>query len=199
MDVHGDLNLRGNALSNFYIKPDTEFPANPQPGQMVFRRKKLYICAEIKVGLPVWLPLTQELEAYIHQQNAPLQAWTISHNLNCATPFVQVYDETGRMVVPDYIDGSTKNQVVISFSTAQAGTAIIQMGSTSGAPKENYVFSAEYVDLNTWVVNHGLGYYPDVTVYVGNEQVSPDSITHNSTMQATISFSVPTTGYVRCI
>ena len=199
MKHYGDIDLNQNQLMNAVIPTSTGFPAVPVVGQLVFMNKKLYICTEIQSGLPAWVPMTQEIDSFVYQQSSAATAWTINHNLNAATVFVQVYDNNGHMLIPDYIDVSVFNQVTVMFSAAQAGTAVIMLGSLSGSPKEVIAYTNSYTNLSVWVVNHNLGYYPEINCYVGGELVQPLSIVNNSTSQATVTFSNPETGTVRCV
>lgn len=199
MKYYGDIDLNQNQLMNAVVSTSTGFPTVPVVGQLVFMNKKLYICTEIQSGLPAWVPMTQEIDSFVFQQASAETAWTIVHNLNTAAAFVQVYDTNGLMLIPDYVDTSVFNQVTVMFSAAQAGTAVIMMGSLSGAPKDIIAFTASFTNSDTWVVNHNLGYYPEINVYVGGELVQPLSIVNNSTTQATITFSAAETGTVRCV
>lgn len=199
MKYYGDIDLNFNQLISAVLPTDLDFPATPVAGMLLFKNKKVYICAEIVSGLPVWIPMTQEIDSYIHTQTSADTAWTIPHNMNVATVFVQVYDTNGLMLIPDYVDTSVFNTVTVMFSAAQAGKAIVMLGSLSGAPKDIIAFTADFTNETVWVVNHGLGYFPEINCYVGGELVQPVSIVNNSTTQATVTFSSPETGTVRCV
>jgi hypothetical protein len=50
-----------------------------------------------------------------------------------------------------------------------------------------------------WIVNHGLGYKPTVSVYtVGGVEMEAE-IVHISDYQLRVRFGVPQTGYARCV
>lgn len=199
MKHYGNIDLNRNLLQNAVLPTDTNFPTNPLPGMIIFKNKKMYFCAEIAGGLPVWVPMTQEIDSVIHDQTVANTAWTITHNLNSSNVFVQIYDQDNRWILPDYIDVSVFNQVTVMFSAAQAGKAVIMLGSMNGAAKDMIAFSQAFTNSDTWVIAHGLGYNPEIAVYIGGQQVQPTSITHDSTLQTTIVFSSPQTGTVRCI
>lgn len=199
MKHYGNIDLNRNLLQNAVLPSDTNFPASPLPGMIVFKNKKVYICAEIATGLPVWVPMTQEIDSYLHTQSSAQTAWTIVHNLNTASAMVQVFDESSRVIFPDYIDTSIFNQVTIMFSSAQAGKAIVMLGSVTGTPKAVIAYSQSFTNEAVWVVAHGLGYNPEIAVYIGGELIQPTSIVHNSVLQTTISFDNPQSGVVRCI
>jgi hypothetical protein len=50
----------------------------------------------------------------------------------------------------------------------------------------------------SWIITHGLGYYPVVSVHVGDEQVIAD-VEYGSVNQVTITFASPQTGSARLI
>ena len=199
MKHYGNIDLNFNLLQNAVLPADSDFPANPVAGTILFKNKKMYICTEIAADLPVWVPLTQELNTHVHTQSSAATAWTITHNLNTATAFVQIYDTNGQMLFPDYIDDSVFNQVTVMFSSAQAGKAVVMLGSTSGSPRSLVAFSDTFTNSNVWVVTHGLGYFPEISVYVAGNLVQPVSIVNDSTTQTTITFSSSQTGEVRCV
>jgi hypothetical protein len=50
-----------------------------------------------------------------------------------------------------------------------------------------------------WIVNHGLGYKPSVTVYtIGGLEVEAE-VVHISDYQLRVRFASPQTGYARCV
>lgn len=199
MDIHGNINLRNNSIINLLIATDENFPAVPRPGQVVFKDKILYICTELLGDLPVWVPMTKSIEMYRFTQSTAAIEWVVEHNLNMNTVFVQVYDENGRWIVPDYISTSVFNRVSIGFNTPMIGTVIIMRGETLGAAPPIFAFDQEFVAQSVWVVNHSLGYNPIVRVIVGTHEVQPQSIVYDSNMQLTVTFSSPQTGSVRCV
>lgn len=199
MKHYGHIDLNRNLLQNAVLPTDSNFPATPIPGMLVFKNKKMYICTEIAAGLPVWVPMTQEIDSFIYTQAAGATAWVIPHNLNTASVFVQVYDAAGLMILPDYIDASVFNQVTVMFSSTQIGKAVVMTGSQTGSPRALVAYTQAYVDQAVWVVPHGLGYYPEMSVYIGGQMVQPMSIVNDSTTQATITFSTAHSGLVRCV
>ena len=199
MKFYGDIDLSYNTLRNAVVEAVDGFPPIPLPGQIVFKNKVLYVCAEISDNLPVWIPMSGEIDAIIHAQTEAASTWTITHNLNSSTVFVQIFDTGNRMVIPEDVDTSQLNVATITFATPQAGRGVVMLGSLSGLPKETVLYTQSFTNLATWVVNHGLGYNPVVKVYVDNYEVQPTSIVHDSTTQATVTFSIPRSGYVRCV
>lgn len=199
MELHGNLNMLENDLIGAVFGIETNFPANPRPGRFCFKDKVFYLCTEIAGGLPVWVPLTQQVTMVKFTQTQAALEWTINHTLNINSVLVQIYDIDGKWVIPDSINTSVLNRVTVTFNTPMVGVAILQRGVTEGANPPLLAFEQNFTNLDTWVVNHNLGYNPIIRVIIGNNEVQPLSIVHNSTMQATITFTSPQTGSVRCI
>lgn len=200
MDIHGSLDLRGNLLKQVRLEAESGFPVAPQPGRILFREedKMLYICAELDGGLPVWVPTAQVKDMFRHVQSEAALEWTVPHGLNLSPVLVQVYDVSGKWVIPDEIDCSNLNSATVKFSTPTAGFAIVIRGEMFGAPAPSIAYTQDFTSSTTWVVTHGLGYNPDIKVYVDGFMVQPQSIVHDSTMQATITFATAKAGRVTC-
>lgn len=199
MKYFGHIDLNGNNLKNAALENLQEFPANPFQGQITFRRKRAYICTDTAGDLPIWVPMTQEITTYVHTQSVANATWVINHGLNTALVTIDVYDATNNLIIPNGVDASVLNQVTVTFAGGQAGKAVISSGNTYGAPKPVVAFTDTFTNLSTWVVMHGLGYFPDVGVYIGGQLVQPMSIVNDSTTQCTVTFSAPQSGSVRCI
>lgn len=199
MDVHGSFNLKGNLLHETGFAPESGFPPNPSPGRFAFVDKRPYICAEVLAGTPAWVPLTKEIDTYIHRQTSPGVEWTINHNLNCKEVFVQVIGSDGKLFVPDVVDMSTKNRVTISTTTPMTGVALVMRGSTEGAIRPDVALEVDFADQTVVVVNHDLGYNPKVTVIVESYEVQPVSVVHNTVNQLTVTFSAARTGTIRLV
>lgn len=198
MYVNGNLDFKGTGK---LIRPGlgiTDFPPNPTAGELCLKNKSLFICVEVVDGLPFWVNLVNELSLHRHDQATPALEWTIVHTLNTNINIVQVYDAAGLQVIPDSIDSSVMNQVTVAFSTPTAGVALVSSGDLFGQPRPNVAFTESYTG-SVWTVDHNLGYNPSITVIVGGYVVQPVSIVHNSTLQATITFSSSQTGSVRCV
>lgn len=199
MEINGNLNMKGNELRGAGLGIDTGFPLTPKPGRFAFVDGVAYICGELDAGLPAWIPISNQRQMKNHTQAVAALEWTIQHDLNQNSVFVQVYGLDGNMVVPDSINTSETDKVTIRFSIPVAGRALVMRGEEDGTAPPVVAFEQGFVDLDVWVVNHQLGYNPIIRVIVGNQEVQPTSIVHNSTMQATVTFSGPRSGSVRCI
>lgn len=62
--------------------------------------------------------------AVVFTQSTPSASWTITHGLNTDRPVVNVYIDD-KMMLPKEIRVVTTNDVQITFTTAQAGVAVI--------------------------------------------------------------------------
>lgn len=200
MEFHGNITMLQNYLQQASLGVETNFPATPVVGRVVFKDQRVYICVEILAGMPIWVPLTNEIASYVHSQSPGLTTWTIAHGLNTTTPAVQVYGTDGKMVIPDAVTIVDNNTITVSFGVSFAGRAVVLTGNTEGATRPNYAFEwTQTTPLSVWVVNHGLGYFPLVRVFISNQEVQPLSIVHDSNVQVTITFSTPQVGIARFV
>jgi hypothetical protein len=141
--------------------------------------------------------------------------WTINHGLDTRTQLVDVYDSSYNQLIPATIVSTDVNTVQITFSTAQAGFAIISKGSgisSQIAVSASFATTASYastVGFNfqqvspsaTWTINHNLNNrYPLVQTYGSDSLVLiPASISGSSVNTAIVTFSTPISGYARVI
>lgn len=228
MDIHGDLDFKEvGQLIAAALKPEgtNDFPdvvagyapSSIKQGRLAFFNSRVWIAVELTTvsgqEIATWVPLTNEINAYVHAQASASTTWTINHNLQGGTPVVQIYDEQNQMVIPDEVEPTTANQVVVTFNAAVTGRAVVLTGDFDGVDRNSntQLFAFEHeqtVSSDTWVVSHGLGYQPIVRVFVPSgsgspgtvdEEIQPQSIVHDSLMQVTITFSSPRIGRVRLI
>ena len=141
--------------------------------------------------------------------------WTVNHGLNTSTPLVNVYDSGYNQLIPAGVTSTTANTTQITFSTAQAGFAIISKGSgisSQTAVSSSFATTASYassVGVNfvqstpstTWTINHNLNNrYPLVQTYGSDSLVLiPQSISGSSVNTTVITFSTAISGYARVI
>lgn len=201
MKFHGNIELQENEMQGMVLQLEGNFPAVPLAGRMVFRDKRLYLCAEVAAGIPAWIPLTNEIDTHIHTQDVAATTWTITHNLGTTTPLVQIFDAaTNAMIIPDEITITSNNVVTVTLSTAVTGRAVVMHGSITGSTKPVYAYTYTQESLaSVWVVDHNLGYYPIVRVFIGNEEILPASIVHNTINQTTITFSSDQIGVAKFV
>lgn len=199
MKVIGNLDLGQNEIQNVVIDSTEEFPANPKTGQFLFKDGRVMACVQISEGIPVWVPMTQEITAYIHTQETDSTTWTVSHGFNNKNVIVQVSTDTGEVIIPDAINLVDPDTAEITLSSPMSGTAVVMLGTFYGVNKPNVAYSMEFANMTSITVNHNLGYNPAIRVYVGSVEVQPQSITHDSVNQATVTFNTAQTGEIRCI
>lgn len=199
MRINGNLDLMGNTLKNFGIEPVETWPAEPKPGTFIFKGSRIFICLEVQDGVPVWLPMSTDLQMYIHDQFVAATVWEIDHTLQTAGCIVQVLSGDNKAIQVDEID-FLFNHATIKFAMPQAGRAILIMGSTEGLTRPVTAYEQAFTNEQVWVINHQLGYLPIVRCFVGNAEIQPVSIVHSDDMTtATATFNSPVSGKARCI
>jgi len=104
------------------------------------------------------------------------------------------------------VAGTAATVAVGTVTTGNAGTSatVVNAGTSSNAvlnftiPRGDsggsYTHTQNSVS-STWVVNHNLGYYPQVTVIESGGSNVEGTIVFNSLNQLTITFSVSISGY----
>lgn len=199
MKFYGHANLQQNELQNAVLSTLTSFPITPAIGQIAFVNSTVYIC--VSAGqLPVWVPLTREITAYTHTQSTASKSWVITHSLNTTSVNIQVFDGDSKVLIPDEIQTINPNQAVANFSTPIVGRAVVVTGHFDGNVKPTYAYTFNQSPAaSSWVIDHNLGYHPIVRVFVGNGEVQPSSITHDSTNRVTLGFNTAVAGYARLI
>ena len=200
MKFYGNAQLQQNYVSEAVIPLDTAFPISPKVGQIVFKDKTLYICLSIDNDLPVWCPLTREITTYAHIQSTSSSSWIVTHNLKTVHVSVTVYDELNRVIMPNEIIINDANSLVVDMGTPAQGKVVVISGHFEGQEKPTYAYEHYQTSPSlTWTVNHGLGTYPLIRVFVGNQEVQPASITHETVNTSVITFHTPQVGQAKCI
>lgn len=195
----GNIDLTKNQLQNAALQTLTTFPTTPVVGQLAFVNSIVFICVTAG-SLPVWVPLTREITAYTHTQEAASVLWNVTHSLNTTSVNVQVFDGNNKVVLPSEVTTTGPNTLTIDFGSTQAGRAVVVTGHFDGNVKPTYAYTHyQSVANTTWSITHNLGYNPIIRVFIGTNEVQPSTIVHNSTNQVTITFSTPQVGYVRMI
>ena len=204
MKFYGHATFEQNTGNPSYIQSGaletlTEFPTPPVVGQLAFVNSIVFICVQAG-NLPIWVPLTREITAYTFVQNTPSQTWSFNHGLNTTSVNTQVYDNLNKVLIPLDIETTGQNTQVITFNTAQAGRAVVVSGSFDGNVRPTYAYTHYQSGANTvWVITHNLGYHPIVRIFIGNSEVQPLSVVHNTVNQVTITFNTAQVGYARLI
>ena len=201
MKINGRLQFgeSGGTVDRLCIEKSQALPLNAKPGEFCGVGRRLFYCADLDTGLPLWIPLTQVMTMFRFQTGSPALEWVINHKLNTNLVIVQLFDTNGERIAPDKIDCSKKNTTTVKFGSAQAGAAIIITGNSVGQPDLDYVYSQEFNASTTWVVNHNLGVNPVISCFTKEGfLVMPDSVVHNSTTTATVTWEGATAGIARC-
>jgi hypothetical protein len=199
MKFYGDLDIGENLVRNVVINDDGAFQSAPKVGRLTFNGKRLYICVEIVNSKPIWIPLTNEITTKTIRADVAATTWTLTHNLNSATPVIQIYDTSSNQVIPDSIQIVTANEATVTFSSAMAGFAVIVIGSEEGSTKPNTIFTQPVTTPTTSLsVNHNLGFYPVIAAYDTNGYlIMPSVIIQQNLFSTDITFEVPFTGQIR--
>lgn len=201
MKMYGHMDMNENKLQRAALEVETQFPPNAEVGRIVFTNKRVYICVEITGGQQVWIPLSSKIDTYTWYQQTAASTWTITHNLNTTSPIVQLYGSDNTMMLPDSVEPTDNNTVVVHFGTAAVGRAVIMFGNlVGGSPNEIRMYEHTQTTVSTtWTINHNLGGYPAVRVFVGNQEILPESITHVSNNQTVITFSTAVMGIAKLV
>lgn len=200
MKFYGDANLQKNELQNAVLTTLNAFPSEPKVGQLAFLNSRVYICVQISPAPAVWVPLTQEITAYNHTQASAASTWNINHGLNTTSVNVQIFDGSDEVIIPNSIAVLDANSVRVTLSTSMAGRATVVTGHFDGNPKPTYAYTHQQGSASaTWTINHNLGYNPIVRVFIGTDEVQPESISHPTLNQTVITFTTAKVGYAKLI
>lgn len=200
MKFYGHADLQQNELRQAIIPIEDAFPVAPKVGQLAFVNRILYICVDTTEGLPVWVPMTRELTVYTHTQQTASNTWTINHGLNTTQVQVQVFDVNDHVMIPDTIQVTTADQAIVTLGSAATGRAVVLTGHNDGNVKPTYAYIHYQTEVSdSWLVQHSLGREPIVRVFIGGQEVQPQSITHNSLNQLTVAFAQGYTGIVKLV
>jgi hypothetical protein len=134
MKSYGDIDLNNNQMQRMALQEEANLPNPPVVGRIAYTGKRVWICAEITLGVPAWIPLTGTTNSYTHDQTTASSSWTVVHNLNAGNPLVQVYDNTGNMLIPNSVVPINNNSLTITFGTSITGRAVIMFGDTTVYP-----------------------------------------------------------------
>jgi hypothetical protein len=205
MKFYGDVAFQQNTNTPSYLKnaafENTQnFPTTPVVGEIAFIGRIVYICVQNTPSPAIWVPLTNEITAYTHSQTSASTTWSVSHGLNTTSVNIQIFDGNSNVIIPDSIVTTGPNTCTITFSTAQAGRAVVVTGHFDGNVKPTYAYTFYQTTASTsWDIVHNLGYEPIVRVFIGTNEVQPYSINHVSTNEVVITFTTALAGTARLI
>lgn len=188
----GKQNFMGNEVKNLAIAPDDTGIEFEGPGRLVRRAGRLLFGVAFLDGEDTsiaWVPLLQEKNTYIHEQQEPSAIWTIPHDMNSTRLIVQPWPD-GEVAVADKIEAIDNDTVQITFSMPVSGTASIMVGNFDGLAKADIRYELPFVNENVVTVNHGLGYNPIIRVLNGaNLELLNYTLTNPTVNQSVITFS----------
>ena len=126
---------------------------------------------------------------------------SISHTFDTKNVNVTVYDENDDMFIPKRINTPNSSTVVIYMDTPVSGRVVISKGGhiVSGSIVTEVVETAtvfqSFTDQLSVAIPHNFGSKNIITtVYQGDEQIIPKSITTTTDNVVTVTFETPTTG-----
>lgn len=200
MKFNGNIDLQGNMLRNVTLEPLTSWPEKPKPGSFIFKDKRIFVCLSIDEAIPVWLPMSNELQTHVHDQFQASAVWVVDHHLQVSGCILQVLNSDNHAIEYDEAE-FILNQATIRFAEPQSGRAILVHGATEGIPRLPVAYNQLYeVESTIWVVNHNLGYEPIIRAFSGQLEVQPFSIAHaEDNLSAVLTFRSPIAGRVRCV
>lgn len=200
MKFYGHANLQQNEVQNAALQTTSHFPDSPVVGQLAFVNSIVYICVSLVNALPVWVPLTREITAYTHSQTSAAKTWNITHSLNTTGVNIQVFGTDNKVVIPDEIEVTSPTTAVVSFNVHTAGRAVVVSGHYDGLQKPAYAYTFYQTEsASTWTIQHDLGYAPIVRVFIGDNEVQPATIVHQTLNTVVITFTTPQVGIVRLV
>jgi hypothetical protein len=200
MKFAGNIDMGNNTISNVVVTDEGFLPSDAKKGRLAFNNKRLYVCIDIINLIPIWIPLTSEVNTAQLIVTVPSITWVFPHNLNSPNPVIQIYDDNHQMVQPDSISITNNNTVTITFAQAISGTAVGIFGDMHGTPKMATAYETTIpvnVPVLNTVVQHNLGYNPTVTVVQDGVVIYPKSIVHQSIYSTYVEFTNPTSGILR--
>jgi hypothetical protein len=113
---------------------------------------------------------------------------------------VTVYDTDNRVVLPNEITVVNSSQITVGFSQSVTGKVVVLTGTFDGQSKPTYAYEHYQTNPSTsWTIPHALGRYPIIRIFVGNQEVQPESITFNTIDQVTVTFSTAQVGQAKLI
>ena len=79
--------------------------------------------------------------------------WTLNHNLNEKHPAIEVFDSNDEVIIPQKIEATSVNQVVVTFTSPQTGTLTATVGGGLPTIENGYggrVLAVDGTGVATW-------------------------------------------------
>lgn len=175
MKYLGNVNMLGNKIKSMSLENKAEFPATPGIGSLEMIQKRLMLCIDVgndvQNPLPLWMPMSSEVQMYKHHQTTNSTSWLVEHDLNNSTPVVSVYDVNGAIVTPNEILIVDGNTLSVTFNAAAQGIVVVLSGTLFGSPAVSAALTENFVAATSWHLAHNLGRVPAVRVYVNGAEV----------------------------
>jgi hypothetical protein len=133
--------------------------------------------------------------AKFHTQSEPASTWTFVHNLSTQYPNVTVYGSNNNIILPQSINATNANTLVLEFGTPVSGYATAGVGGTievNGRTIKQY-FSSSL----SWRFEHNIGdRFVSIQTYdSGYEKIIPQTIALTDTTSSLITFPEATEGW----
>ncbi len=118
------------ALAQNNLTVDTRYPMNPRDGMFrINASNQNNVTLEMR-WQNAWIVLLQNIAgggsvlSWTRHEFTALSVWTVTHNRG-RHPLVQVFDDTGMMLLPVSIQHVNNNQVVITHGAVYSGEVIV--------------------------------------------------------------------------
>lgn len=175
MKYLGSIDMLGNAIKSMSLENLNEYPTNPVVGSLNMIQKRLMLCMDVgndaQNPLPMWVPMSSEIQMFKHSQSQSASTWVVEHNLNDATPVFQIYDAAGHIFTPDEVVIVDANTLSITMLAAMTGSVTVLSGTQFGSPAMTPVKTQVFAAATSWNMVHNLGRVPGVRVYVNGKEV----------------------------
>jgi len=115
--------------------------------------------------------------------------------------FIDDVEESPFMTTSSFISGTRNFMIGLDETSVETGFngRIDKVSITKGNLSAVYYLHEQSVSSTSWVVNHGLGYYPVTRVFIGTVEILPASIIQNNVNTTTITFDNPQIGNARFV
>lgn len=178
MKFLGHMDLLGNKIKSMSLENLNEYPVKPQVGSLSMIQKRLMLCIDVGADaqnpLPMWMPMSSEVQMFKHSQSQSASTWVVEHNLNNATPVFQLYDAAGQIFTPNEVVIVDANTLSISLLAPMTGSVVVLSGTQFGSPALSPAKTEVYAAATSWNMVHNLGRVPGVRVYVNGAEVQAE-------------------------